>query len=295
MTTARSDECDLVDRFMFEHLAVRGEIVHLGSTWRTVLERRDYPPVIRTLLGEAMAATVLLSAVIKFDGQLSLQLQGKGPLQLLLVQCTSAGTVRGLARWQEPVRDAPLHELSGGGTLVINIDPSSGEERYQGIVELTGDSLADALEHYFIHSEQLATRLLLVANEDMAAGLLLQRLPGESADPDAWDRIRCLGATLTREELLALDGAQIVHRLFHDENVRFFEPLEISFRCSCSRERTANLLRSLGYDDVQELLETRDVVTVDCEFCGLRYAFDVVDVEALFSVPPQPNVPDTRH
>jgi molecular chaperone Hsp33 len=286
---------DTLTRFLFESLAIRGEIVHLDATWRAVLSRRNYPPAIRRVLGEAMAATALLSATVKIDGLLSLQLQGKGPLSLLLVQCTSEGGLRGLARWQGSVDEASLNCLSDGGILAINIEPRRGQERYQGVVDLVGSSLGPALEHYFRHSEQLATRLVLAASEQSAAGMLLQRLPGEVAEPDAWKRIQSLGATLNAAELLELEAPGIIRRLFHEETVRLFEPRPLSFRCTCSRERTARMLVSLGYDEVKDILASQDEVRVGCEFCGNSYDFDPQEIEMLFAVHMQPPVPGTRH
>jgi molecular chaperone Hsp33 len=287
---------DALTRFVFDRFAVRGQIVHLDAVWRTVLARREYPPAIRSVLGEAMAAAALLSSTIKYQGELSLQLQGRGALRLLLVQCTSEGTLRGLARWKGQAEDHSLHDLCGGGVLAINIDPGHGEERYQGIVELTGGTMGAALEHYFSQSEQLSTRLLLTSSQDTAAGLLLQRLPGELGDPDAWNRIQTLGATLSGAELRNLEAPDIVHRLFHEEDVRLFDSESLSFRCTCSRERTAGMLRSLGYEEIRSILdEQEDRVRVNCEFCGMRYVFDPVDVEALFSLAVPPDVSRTRH
>lgn len=286
---------DSLHRFLFEHLSMRGELVHLDTAWRAVLERREYPLPLRRLLGEAMAATALLSAAIKFQGLLTLQLQGQGPLHLLVVQATPEGNLRGLARWRDEVRDAPLSALCAEGTLTITIDPGLGKDRYQGIVSLTGNSLSASLEAYFEHSEQLSTRLILAADERCAAGLLLQRLPGESEDADAWHRIATLAATLTEAELLELDAREVLHRLFHEEDLRLFEAQTLSFRCSCSLQRTESMLRSLGREEVRQILEEQGNVSVECEFCGMTYAFDAVDVEGLFATEVQPDVPATRH
>jgi molecular chaperone Hsp33 len=261
-----------------------------------VLERRDYPPAVRRLLGEAMVATALLSASIKFQGLLTLQLQSnQGPLRLLVVQCGGEGNLRGLARWRGEVGEAPLFTLCAEGTLVITIDPGFGKDRYQGIVSLTGDSLAAALEEYFAYSEQLPTRLRLLANERTAAGLLLQRLPGETLEADAWKRIEALGATLTDQELLNLDAQEIVHRLFHQEDVRLFEAQPMSFRCTCSRERIESMLLSLGYAEVKSVLQEQGRVSVTCEFCGMCYGFDAVDVEGLFAAAMRSGISTARH
>lgn len=293
-------ERDSLRRFLFENLDIRGEIAHLDSTWQAVLERRQYPAAISHVLGEAMAAAALLSASIKFDGGLlTLQLQSKGLLSLLVVHCSSNGLLSGMARWQEEneadLQTSSFSELCNGGSLVITIDPGAGNERYQGIVDLSGDSLSQALEFYFDRSEQLPTQLHLVADQQRAAGLLLQRLPAAEHDADAWNRVQHLGTTLTDEELLGLDTQAIVHRLFHQENIRLFEATPLAFRCSCSRERTANMLLSLGYPEVQDILKEQQKVEVTCQFCGLTYDFDKVDVEQVFAASVQPDVPTTKH
>jgi molecular chaperone Hsp33 len=291
-------ERDTLRRFLFENLAIRGEVVHLNTTWQAVMERRDYPPAISRVLGEAMAAAALLAASIKFDdGQLTLQLQTPGVLRLLVVHCSSGGLLRGMARWQEgaETEDVSFEELCGGGNLVITIDPGAGGERYQGIVDLSGDSLTEALEFYFDRSEQLPTQLHLVADQNSAAGLLLQRLPEETVDADAWNRSQHLGRTLKENELLRLDTRTLIHRLFHEETVRLFEGTPLAFRCSCSRERTEAMLISLGYTEVRSILAEEGVVEVGCQFCGMQYHFDAVDAEQLFAASLQPDVPPTRH
>jgi molecular chaperone Hsp33 len=286
---------DSLQRFLFEQLPVRGEIVHLNIAWRTVLIRRDYPAPIRRLLGEAMVAATLLSGVIKFRGLLTLQLQGQGPLSLLLVQYTSEHTLRGLARWQGPVNEERLCSLCESGTLAVTIDPGQGLYQYQGLVELSGPSLAASLETYFSRSEQLSTHLQLVAHQHAAAGILLQRLPGQAMDTEDWQRLSALSATLTDTELLNLNAQSIIHRLFHKEDVRLFEAQPITFRCSCSRERTESMLRALGQEEIKEILAEQEMVTVTCEFCGMRYEFDRVDAQLLFTPSIQPGVSGTRH
>ncbi len=277
---------DTLQRFIFEETPVRGEIVRLDATWQAVLERRDYPPVLRDLLGEMMAAAALLSATLKFEGAMVMQIQGNGPVSLLVVECTSDRTLRALAQWREDVQPAPLAELLGDGKLVITIDPKQGKERYQGIVGLEGTTIAEVLQHYLTHSEQLDTRLWLAANGQHAAGMLLQRLPYDStgdSDEDAWPRAVHLGATITHHELLELPAAEIIHRLYHEEDVRLFDGEPVSFRCSCSRERVAGVLRMLGHDEVQGILREQGTVSVACEFCGKHYVLDPIDAEVIFA------------
>jgi molecular chaperone Hsp33 len=275
---------DSLQRFIFEHLAIRGEIVHLDATWRAVLEQRDYPGQLRDLLGEFMAAAALLSATIKFSGSLILQVRGHGPVSLLMVECTSERAMRAIAHWDGDIPSAPLSEILGNGQLVMTIDTNAGQERYQGVVALNGNSVAEVLEHYFAQSEQLDTRLWLTANPYQAAGMLLQKSPdSEPEDVDAWPRLVRLGSTLTQNELLNLPTPELLHRLYHEEDVRLFSRNPVSFRCSCTRARVTKVLRMLGHQEVKEIIKERGNIQVECEFCGQRYEFDRVDAEELFA------------
>lgn len=286
---------DSLRRFLFERLAARGEIVHLDTVWRTVLERRAYPPAVRQVLGEATAAAALLSAAIKFDGLLTLQIQAGGPLRLAVVQATSERTLRALARWDGDPEPKPLRELCGDGTLILTLDPGQGREPYQGVVSLRGERLAEALEDYFERSEQLPTRIHLTANESAAAGLLLQRLPDAGlATEDDWNRLTLLAATLQPRELLELDAAALLRRLFHEDDVRLFKPAAFGYRCACSRERTAAMLYALGEAELRQTAREQGTLQVDCEFCGQRYAFDAVDLSGLLAGAPA-NAATTRH
>lgn len=287
---------DSLQRFIFEHAPIRGEIVHLDATWQAVLERRQYPPRVREVLGELMAAAALLTSTLKFDGRLIMQIQGQGPVSLLVVECTSERKMRAIAQWKGEVPDAPLAELVGDGRLAVTIDPLKGRERYQAIVALEGLTVAEAFENYFARSEQLATRLWLAADPRQAAGMLLQRLPeAEPSDDDAWMRAVHLGSTITREELLALPVREIVHRLYHEEDIRLFSRMPVSFRCSCSRARVETVLRMLGHDEIHSILDEQGSVSVDCEFCGNRYEFDRIDAEQLFTAPHSVPATSTRH
>ena len=286
---------DSLRRFVFENSQVRGQMVHLDATWRAILERHSYPPPVRDLLGQAMAAAALLIATLKMQGTLTLQVRGDGPVSMLVVQATSGRTLRGLAHSRADVEAAPMQTLFGAAQLVITIDPEQSRERYQGIVEIKGENLAAALASYFAESEQLATRLWLAVDDKQAAGLLLQALPGTDEDPDAWQRAVHLASTLRDMELLELSAQQLLHRLYHEEDIRLFESLPVSFRCSCSRERIETVLRGLGYDEVQSILRDEGVIGVDCEFCNQHYNFDAVDAERLFAAALTPSVPKTRH
>ena len=287
---------DSLTRFVFEGAPVRGEIVHLDATWRAVLERHEYPPVLRTVLGELMAAAALLSSTIKFTGSLIMQVQGSGPVKLLVVECTSDQTMRATAKWDEPLEGSDFRELVGNGRFVITIAPEDAKQTYQGIVTIEGADVASALEHYMATSEQVETRLWLAADAECAAGMLVQRLPGSSErDPDAWNRAVRLTQTVTADELLQLPAREIVHRLYHEEDIRLFEARIMSFRCSCSNERVVNMLRLLGREEVVSILEERGAVEVNCEFCNRHYAFDAVDVEQIFAAEVMTPARRTKH
>lgn len=286
-----------MQRFMFEHAAVRGEIVHLGATWQAVLERRDYPPALRGLLGELMAASALLSATLKFSGSLIMQIQGGGPVKLLVVECGSDLTMRAMAHWQGDLAEGEaLPELVGEGRFVITIDPKRGRQTYQGIVDLEGGSVAEVLENYMRRSEQLDTRLWLASDEGGAAGMLLQKLPdGQDADADAWNRAVHLGSTVKPRELLDLPAREIVHRLFHEEDIRLFDSVPVHFGCTCSRERVAGALRMLGYAEVKAILKETGTIEADCEFCNRRYVLDAVDAEQIFASDITASAGHTKH
>lgn len=286
---------DCLHRFVFEHYPIRGHLVHLDAAWRALIEHREYPNAIQGVLGEAVAASLLLAATIKFDGVLSLQLRGDGFVHLMLAQCTSGLGVRGLARYQTDGRDeegdvkAGVDDLIGAGNLTVTLETDDGAQRYQGIVPISGARLADSLQVYFENSEQLPTRLWLYADGHGASGMLLQRLPGGAAGADtaavddAWRRVQLIGDTLTREELRTLTDAQILHRLFNEDDLRLFEPSPVYFRCRCSRERVSGMLQGLGEAETRAILAERGEVEVRCDFCNRAYVFDAVDVGRIFN------------
>jgi len=290
---------DTLRRFLFERFPVRGYVVHLDASWRALVENHDYPEVVRRTLGEAAAATVLLAGTLKFEGLLTLQMQGPGPMHLLVTQCTHRMALRAVARHRgELPAQGSLQALTGrDGHVTVTIENEDRTSRYQGVVPLTGEELASCLRHYFERSEQLPTRLWLAATDDRAAGLLLQRLPtgaSASAEEDEmqaaegdenWNRVLHLASTLTPEELVKLPGQELLRRLFHEEDLRLFEPDPVFFQCTCSRERVSGILRSLGRREVESVLAERGSVEVRCEFCNRAYRYDAVDVEALFREP----------
>jgi len=280
-----STSSDTLKPFLLEEHGIRGFIVQMDATWRAVLERHHYPPALRDRVGELMAAAALLTATLHYRGTLSIQLKGSGPVRWLWVECTSDYGLRATAHWSgDAPEGASLRDLVGEAHLTLTLDPTEGSERYQGIVAVEGDTLASALEGYLERSEQLTSRLWLHADGQTVSGLLLQRPPDtESADPDAWNRACLLADTVTADELAQHSATEIIQRLFHEEDVRVFERVPVSFRCTCSRERVVRTLRMLGAEEIRPLLEERGVVAVDCEFCNQHYVFDAVDIEQIFA------------
>lgn len=287
---------DSLQRFIFEHAPIRGELVQLSATWQAVTERHEYPAPLRKILGELMAAGALLAATLKFDGTLILQLHGSGAVKLIVVECTSDHAMRATAKWDGDVPEGNLRAMLGTGRFAISLVPESGQQSYQGVVDLDADSIAAALEHYMATSEQIATRIWLACEGQHSAGLLLQKLPErESADSDAWPRAEHLASTVKSGELLGLEPRQLLRRLFHEEDLRVFEPRPVYFRCSCSRDRVVGMLRMLGREEVRSVIADRGEVEVHCEFCNRRYAFDAVDSEEIFATAVPAGTAGTRH
>jgi molecular chaperone Hsp33 len=299
-------------KFLFEGLPVRGMLVRLTDSWQEVLRRREtlgaHPAPVRVLLGEMAAAGVLMQANIKFNGALVLQIFGDGPVKLAVAEVQPELTFRATAKVVGALADDAQLEamvnVGGQGRCAITLDPKDrlpGQQPYQGVVPLHGDQreplqqVSQVLEHYMLQSEQLDTRLVLAANDEVAAGLLIQRMPvegdanlGRRNEDDiglseAFNRIAMLAATLTRDELLTLAPQQILHRLFWEETLRLFEPAQPRFACTCSRERVRNMLRGLGRDESDSLIAEQGRVDVGCEFCGQQYRFDAVDVGEMFT------------
>ncbi|MCE5231993.1 MAG: Hsp33 family molecular chaperone HslO [Xanthomonadaceae bacterium] len=288
-----SPASDVLHRFLIERAGVRGVLVQLSGVWREVAGRADYPPPLRRLLGEALAASALLTGNIKLRGSLSLELKSQGALRLLFAECSDQGRLRGLARWEgalaEPLDLGALPQA----LLAITIGGTEpGQQRYQGLVAVEAAPFAQLLEGYFERSEQMPTRIVLAADGERAAALMLQRLPREGGraaevDDDAWARVGHLTATLGEEELLRLPVETLLRRLYHEEGVRLFQARPLTFGCGCSRERVEHVLRALGRDEVEAALAARDgEIEVTCEFCASRYLFDRVDAERLLSATP---------
>lgn len=272
-----------IQRFSFDNTNVRGERVLLNSAYQEIIKRKQYPLSLERLLGEFVAAIALLRDIVKIDGVLSIQAKGNGFLSTLMTECDEHQNLRGIAQWDES-QDVPdtfsLKDVLEGGYLAITIQPRNGQ-RYQGIVEIVGDTLSECLEQYFSQSEQLPSRVWLAANGAQCGGLFLQRLPLEQAkegDEDAWERFTHLASTVKEEELLGLETESLLHRLYHEEEVRLYDTKPMQFGCSCSRQRTLDAVMSLGSEEIRELLIEQGSVKVDCQFCAEKYEFKEDDL-----------------
>lgn len=288
---------DQIQRLMFEDAPIRGVLVGLEQTYAEVLSRHEYPLKVASLLGEMLVAAGLLASTLKFEGRLSLMAKGSGPVSLLMAECNDQRQMRAIARWDGDVpQQDELHLLLGQGQLVITIEPEKGN-RYQGIVPLEKPQLAQCLEDYFEQSEQLATRIILAADTNQAAGMLLQILPGQEQDEDGedWNRITHLASTLSSQELLTLDNRTLLHRLYHEENVRLYDADALSFSCDCSRERSLRALQSLHPGELHDIIDKEGEIRMDCQFCNEVYSFDSTDMAAIKGEPNAMPPSNQRH
>lgn len=282
---------DQLHRYIFPNASVRGELVRLHESYAAILSANDYPPIIQQLLGELMLAASLLSATLKFEGDIAVQLQGDGPLKYAVINGTDEQQLRGVARWDESLSELP-EDFAGlfvKGLLVITITPKQGK-RYQGVVAVDKPSLAQCIEAYFLQSEQLPTRVFLHTRLDkanpLAAGMLLQILPTssevtDSADIPEFEHLLHITKTIKEDELFNLSAEEILHRLYHQEELQVFEPQDICFKCSCSKERSATAIASIDKQELLEIIAREGVVSIHCQYCHAEYQFDAIDVEAI--------------
>ncbi len=284
---------DTLHRFQLENLHVRGEWLSLSQSWQEIQSTTEYPPAISKVLGEALVAISLLSDSLKFDGSLVLQIHGTSPVSMLVVQATSDGTIRGLANWEGDIKpEADFKQLfqsadeKSNGTMAISVEPSSSQgERYQSLVSLEGDSLSECFTQYFAQSEQLNTRLWLAVDDNIAAGLMLQSLPSEELETqsDGWNHASILADTVTEQELLELPAEDLLHRLYHEEELRLYEAKPIRFECTCSQEKIEHTVHSIGKEEADSIIDEQGCISVDCDFCNAHYVLDSVDVARVFS------------
>lgn len=288
---------DNIQRFLFENLNVRGEIVRLCTSYKTISDQHNYPAAVQNILGQALVTSVLLSAIIKVNGRLTVQFNGQAPLKLLLAQCNQNFEIRGLAQWiGETLSEEELLEALKKGTLGIIIRPEKISNAYQGIVTWNGNSLAESIEGYFKNSEQLPTRLWLAVEGNNAVGLLLQAIPSAGLkknkpvlENEDFQHIVYLTETITKEELLTLSNETILHRLYSQEEVVVFQPIEVKFGCTCSQARSENAVLMLGESEAKQELEKNQKVIVTCEFCNKEYIFDQVDIGNIFKTGEKPS------
>ena len=277
---------DQLHRFLFEQHAVRGEMISIDETFHHILENHDYPKAVKGLLGELLVATSLLTATLKFEGEITIQIQGDGPVNLLVIKGDNLQQMRGVARVDGPVvAGSSLKQMIGNGHMVITITPNQGE-RYQGIVAIDGETIEECIDAYFLQSEQLATRLFIrvgeVDGKATAGGMLLQVLPAaEGANRDIFDHLVQLTATIKGQELSQLDVKEVLHRLYHEEDVTLYDPQSVKFRCTCSRERCESTLATLPKEDVIDILQKDGKIDMECEFCGSHYVFIESDINGL--------------
>jgi molecular chaperone Hsp33 len=278
---------DVLDRFLFENRSIRGEIVSLEKSFQAILVAADYPEFVQSLIGELMVTASLLTATLKFEGEIALQIRSEGPVKYIIVNGTHDQKLRGVARWDEKITEAPktFSECFKKGILAITLTPKDGR-RYQGMVALDKPSLSACVEDYFLQSEQLLTKVFLtsrVGENPKAAGLLIQIVPTTSEssnvqeNPD-FEHVAHLANTVSSEEILTLEHTEMIHRLYHDEVIRIFEPQEVEFSCDCSRQRSAGALKSVDKKELLAIIAEDGNIKMDCQFCRNVYVFDEIDV-----------------
>jgi molecular chaperone Hsp33 len=295
---------DTLQHFLFEDqlnkpMPIRGNVIHLNHTVKLALQHQNLPTVLKKALGELMAASALLSATIKMEGVMVLQLQSKGALKLLVVECSSNLEIRATAKWDsdktDRIAEATFLDLIQNGHFIITLEPNNGEA-YQGIVPIEGSTIAEMLQNYMLRSQQIDTSLWLHCDGENAAGMLLQKLPDVAEhDSDSWNRVNILANTVTDDELQNLAPETLLTRLFAEEDVRLFDAKPTQFHCSCSKTKVGNMLRMLGINEVNSILAERESIEVNCDFCNKHYAFDAIDAAALFVSETVINPSDSTH
>lgn len=276
---------DHLQRFIFENSCVRGEIIRLNKSLKTILQQHDYPAEISDLLGQTLCATGLLSATLKFDGSLTIQFQSQGPLRMLVAKSNKNYQIRGTAQWDEDSLPSNLLSDFKNGKLVITLQENKSNKRYQSIVDINYHSISQSLESYFLQSEQLETKLWLAYDhqKQAAAGLLLQKLPDTKDTEHQWEHIHTLANTITDQELLAWDNQTLLHKLFHEETIVLYEPHPVEFYCPCSTAKMLDAIRLLGEKEAMAILSTNKFVEVTCEYCNSHFEFGKEEVSRLFT------------
>ena len=277
------DSEDFVRRFLFEDLDIRGALVRLGPAFRAMCHGRNYPAAVVQLLGEAAAVTVLVGSNLKQPGRLSVQLQGSGQVPLLLLECNEQLDIRGMAQHKEVSPEAKLEGLIGNGKLAITLQPEHATRPYQSLVPIDGNNIAEVFEHFLEQSEQAPAHLVLLADQDAAVGLFLQKLPkADQRDPDGWNRVLHLSQTITPQELRSLPIEQLLHKVFPEEDVRLFGYHGVRYYCPKDWEKVCNMLRSLGQAEIEDILLEHGEIVIHDDICNHEYRFSPEEARALF-------------
>ena len=277
---------NVLNRYLFEELSVRGEMVQLDEAYQRIITSKEYPVALQKLLGELLVSTTLLTATLKFEGSITIQLQGDGPVSLAVINGDHDQKIRGVARWEGDIAaDATLHDMMGKGYLVITIEPKKGE-RYQGVVGLEGENLTQVIENYFANSEQLKTRLWIRTGEHEgkahAAGMLIQVMPDGTGSADDFEHLEQLTNTIKDEELFGLGAQELLYRLYNQEKVRLFDPQPVEFHCGCSRDRSGAAISAVDRAEINDILAEEGSVSLHCDYCGTTYSFNAAEVSELF-------------
>lgn len=277
-------ESNSLQSFIFEKASIRGEIAHLNSSFETIINQRAYPPFIKQLLGEALLSCLLLSGTIKFEGELSLQFQSDEQFPLLIVQCNHKLELRAFAHFKENLEAKDYAEAFLRGKLVLTMNQYQQTQNYQSVVPILSTSMAENLMHYFAQSEQIPTRVWLACDEKTVAGMILQLMPGQGTEQreEFWQYATQLGQTITEHELLHLENAELLHRLYHETEIRLFDAKSVRFQCRCSKEKMQQVLTVLGEQDLRQLIAEQGSIAMNCDFCNSNYRFDDIDVTLLF-------------
>ena len=275
---------DTLQRFMFEHASIRGEIAHLDETYKTIIQQQPYPAMVRHLLGQALVSCVLLTGSIKFEGQISLQFQGDKRLPLLLVQCDHQLQLRGYAKYQSDDDTIDYDAAFLAGKMVLTITQDNQTQAYQSVVPITSVHMADNLMYYLAQSEQISSRVWLAVDDERASGMLLQLMPDKDTQQreEFWEYAVQIGQTISEHELLTLDNPTILYRLYHETELRLYPARLVCFKCRCNEERMKQALTVLGETDVRQLLQEKGIIDVQCDFCNRHFTFDAIDVTLLF-------------
>jgi molecular chaperone Hsp33 len=277
-------EPDTLQRFIFEHANIRGEIVHIENTFQTIMNQRDYPPMVKNLLGEAIVSCLLLASSIKFEGSLNLQFQGDARLPLLLVQCDHLLNIRAFAKFTEGLEIIDYATAFLQGQMVLTISQDNQTQVYQSVVPIQATSMSENLMTYFAQSEQVASRVWLAVNDQMAAGMLLQLMPGQDTlqREQFWEYAVQLGQTVSEEELLNLDNQTLLYRLYNETEIRLFDTRTTRFKCRCNQEKMKQVIKTLGEEDANALLKEKGGIEISCDFCNQKYNFDAIDITLMF-------------